>query len=89
MFVDSIYIIPLQKHNVDFSRDELVERILHGDIIWRERYIEFIREGRYSLMYDMGREIHRILSKTGLDLQYGCEGCYAGYGYGRRNIYTE
>lgn len=40
-------------------------------------------------MYDMGREIHRILSKTGLDLQYGCEGCYAGYGYGRRNIYTE
>lgn len=70
-----------EKYSSDFDRETLVEEILHGDIKWRESYIEFIREGLYNLMFEIGKTVHAISPETSLGMQYCAHGAYTGYSY--------
>jgi len=70
-----------KKYGSSFDRETLVEEILHGDIKWRENYVEFLREGMSSLMFEMGEVIHKVSPETSLGFQYCAHGAYTGYGY--------
>lgn len=65
----------------NFSRAQLVEEILHGELRWRERYVMFVRQGMYDLMYEMGKAIHQISPDTAMGYQYCANGAYTGYGF--------
>ena len=69
-----------EKHSASFTREELVEEFLHGDLKWRERYIQFIREGMYELMCVMTKAIVDASPNTEMGLQHGPFGAYTGFG---------
>lgn len=69
------------QYGSSFTRETLVEEILHGDLKWRENYIAFMRRNLADLMYEMGKTIHDISPDTVLGLQYAAHGAYTGYGY--------
>lgn len=70
-----------EEYGASFTREELVNEFLHGDIAWRERFIKFIRSGIYRLAYEIGETAHRHSPKTGIGYQYCANGVYAGEGY--------
>ncbi len=70
-----------EENQTDFTRDELVEEFLHGDKIWREKYIGFVREGMASLMRSMCEAIHCVSPKTHFAYQHGAYGAYIGSNY--------
>lgn len=70
------------RYGSSFTREALVEEITHGDLIWRERFIEFIRQGMYELMYEMSKAVHKVSPETAMGYQYCANGGYTGYGYG-------
>ena len=70
-----------ETYNTDFSREQLCEEILHGDIKYREYYVDFLRKGLGDLMYEMGKTIHKCSPDTNIGYQYGTYGAYTGYGF--------
>lgn len=66
----------------DFSREELVNEALHGDIKWRENLIEFLRDGMYELTYEIGTLIKKLSPGTSMGYEYCSHGAYTGYGFG-------
>lgn len=70
-----------EENNSSFTRAELVEEILHGDLKWRELWIKFLRDGMYELTYELGKLICDI--NPGMELGWqGCShGAYDGYGF--------
>ena len=71
-----------QRYQTSFTREELVNEILFGDLSVREHYIEFLREGLSSLMREMGETVHRISPETALSYQHGAYGACIGHGMG-------
>ena len=69
-----------QTYNANFTRQELVEEILHGDIQWRRKHIEFTRQGLYDFTYQLGKTIHAACPTTGMGYQHGALGARIGYG---------
>ena len=43
------------RYGSDFTRETLVEEMLHGDTTWRERYLSFQREGMEEMMEESMR----------------------------------
>ena len=43
------------RYGASFTREALVEEILHGDKVWRERYLSFQREGMEEMMEESMR----------------------------------
>ena len=70
-----------ERYGSSFTREELVENVLHGDIIWRERFVEFLREGLYSFTYEIGELVHKLSPETALAYQYCPHGAYTGYNF--------
>lgn len=70
-----------ERHQANFTRAELIQEILHGELVWRERWITFTREGMGSLMREMGEALHALSPESELGYQYYCNGSYTGYGY--------
>ena len=70
-----------EKYESSFTRESLVQEILYGDLKWREKHIEFIRESLASLMLKIGETIHRISPDTALASQHGAYGAYSGHGF--------
>lgn len=71
-----------QRYGSAFTRKDLVEEILHGDLVWRERFIQFTREGFHDLMLSMSRAVHEVSPDTYMALQHGAYGAYTGHGLG-------
>lgn len=69
-------------HGSSFSREGLVHEILHGNVIWRRRYVAFLRQGLYDLLYDMCKAVHQVSDKSAMGLQHGFNGAYMGNGFG-------
>lgn len=80
-FCDSCMKAFNDENGTNFSREELVDNILFGDIKWRERYVEFLRKGLYDFVYELCSTIHHSCKKTKIGYQYFCNGAYSGYGY--------
>ena len=70
-----------QKHNQNFTREKLVAEILHGDIQWREKWVEFVRKGLYDFTFELCTEIHRVAPNAEIGYQYAVHGAYTGYGF--------
>ncbi|MBO5480960.1 MAG: hypothetical protein J6A63_07230 [Clostridia bacterium] len=69
------------EYGVAFTRETLVEEILHGDIAWRKKYVAFLRKGMYDFVYELGKTIHSVSKHTAMGYQYCNNGAYSGYGY--------
>lgn len=70
-----------EKYGSSFTRDELVQAINFGDIEWRKRHIEFLRESLYDFTYQMGTVIHECAPDCAMGYQYCANGGYTGFGY--------
>ena len=71
-------------HGSSFSREELVEEVLYGNVEWRRKYVAFLRQGLYDLMHSMCKAVHEVSDKIAMGLQHGFNGAYVGNGfYGR------
>ncbi len=68
------------RHSSNVSREELAEKVLYGDIRWREYFVEFLREGLYDFTYRISEMIHSISPDTVLAYQSCANGGYAGEG---------
>lgn len=68
-------------HGTNFTREELVEEFLHGDISVRRNYIEFVRSGVASLAEELTVAIKECCPTTAVGLQNGPNGPYTGWGH--------
>ena len=62
----------------DFTREALVQEISTGDPVWRERHIQFIRDGIADFTREMGRMIHVEAPECIMSYQHGFHGGYVG-----------
>ncbi|MGI6248227.1 MAG: hypothetical protein ACOYJX_02295 [Acutalibacteraceae bacterium] len=69
------------KYGSAFNRKELVEAINFGDISWREKFVEFIRDGLYDFTYLMSKTVCDVSPDSYIGFQYCANGGYTGYGY--------
>ena len=69
------------KNNSQFTRELLVKEITHGDVKWREKWMEFIKEGIYDYTYKLCELIHKISPNSKIGYQYCAHGAYTGYGF--------
>lgn len=58
-------------HGTSFTREELVYEINYGDISWREKFIEFTRQGIYDFTYAVARAAVEIHPDIRFAYQYG------------------
>ena len=68
-------------HGADFTRETLVEAIDH-DLVWRERYVQFVREGLGDFVYALSKAVHDASLETRMGYQYTPYGGYAGSDFG-------
>jgi len=65
-------------HGSSFSREELVHELSFGDIKWRKKYTEFLRQGLYDFIYEVSKAIHELSPDTIISCQHGPLGGYHG-----------
>lgn len=68
------------RYGSSFTREELVDAVNNGDIIWRERHIEFLRDGLADFAAFLGRSIHAASPETMMGYQHGGVTGYTGWG---------
>lgn len=68
-------------YNANFTRESLVEEILHGSLDWRKKYIEFLKSSVYDFVYQLSSNVHKISPTTKMGYQYYCNGAYSGNGF--------
>ena len=68
-----------EQYESAFDRAQLVEAFLHGDRVWRKRYIDFIRQGLYEFTYDMARVVQEVSPDTTICIQNGPRAAYSGF----------
>ena len=70
-----------EKYDSNFTREELVNEISFGDIVWRERHVAFLREDLADFTYEMGKVIHECAPDCRMGYQYCGYGGYSGFGF--------
>ncbi len=70
-----------EKYGSAFTREELVHEINFGELQWREKHIEFIRESLYDFTYAMGEVVRECAPGCAMGFQYCAHGGYTGFGY--------
>ncbi len=66
-------------NGTSFSREELVSKVLYGDLIWREKWIAFTRESLTTMLKDLAAAVHKVAPKAIFSYQHGGYGSYTGY----------
>ena len=61
-------------YGVSFTREELVNEILHGDLLWRERYFRYQRDNMHEFMTEIMELFHRGSPDTIGGLQHAVPG---------------
>lgn len=64
-----------------FTREELVNEILYGDLAVRERWVRFVREGLYSFTKEICTAFHEVSPESEFGYQYGAYGAYSGHDF--------
>lgn len=67
------------ENGTSFSREALVEQIMHGDLAWREKWIKFTRESFAQLVEVMAKAVHKVAPRALFSYQHGAYGSYTGY----------
>ena len=70
------------RYGTAFERSALYEEILYGDLAWRERWLDFQREGMAALMEEMMQVFHAISPDTVPGLQHAVPGGYVKTNHG-------
>lgn len=72
------------RYGVHFDREQLLQKVLgNGDgLIWRKRWIEFVRDSLKSYLRGLCEAVHAVSPETEFGLQNYCNGSYTGYGLG-------
>lgn len=65
------------RHGTDFTRETLVEAI-DRNLGWREKYVQFVRDGLGDFVYAISKAVHDISPETRMGYQYTPYGGYAG-----------
>ncbi len=80
-----------KQYNTSFTREELVNEINYGDIIWRERYIEYLKKGISELSAIITKAVMEISPDSQMGYQYGRFFNYLGndYTYVLESMYKE
>ena len=68
-------------YSASFSREELVNEINRGDKKWRNRWIDFVREGLHDFTYEISKTVAENSPGTAMGYQYCANGGYTGNGY--------
>lgn len=58
-----------KRYGTDFTRETLVHEINFGDVVWRERYMDFVREGMYDFTYALCSAICEVMPDVYIGLQ--------------------
>jgi len=69
------------ENNTSFTRDELYNEILFGDLKWREEWMNFVREGFREIVLMVGEMFKRISPETKMGHQHGPYGAYYAYDF--------
>lgn len=79
------------KYNTSFTREELVNEINYGDIIWRERYINQLKEGFSQFSSIITKAAMEVSPDTQMGYEYGRFFNYLGndYTYVLESMYKE
>ena len=64
-----------------FSREELVHEINYGELVWRERYVTFLRDGLSDFVYQLSRVVAEVSPESYMGYQYCAYGGYTGYDF--------
>ena len=67
------------QNGTSFSREALVDEIMHGDLAWREKWIAFTREGLTEIIEILAEAVHRVAPRALFAYQHGAYGSYSGY----------
>lgn len=65
----------------NFTRETLVAAV-DADIRWRERYVNFVREGLGDFVYELSKTVHEVSPETRMGYQYTPYGGYTGPDFG-------
>ncbi len=65
-------------YETSFTREELVYEINYGNLIWRERWIAFVRQGMHDFTYDLCRSMLAVSPDSKFGLQHTNHGGYVG-----------
>lgn len=65
------------RHGAKFTRETLVQAI-DSDVGWREKYVEFVREGLGDFVYALSKAVHEVSPETRMGYQYTPYGGYTG-----------
>lgn len=66
-------------NGTSFSREELVETLMHGDLSWREKWIAFTRESLVTLLEKIAEKVRKVAPNVRFASQHGPYGAYTGY----------
>lgn len=66
------------RYGTEFTRETLIQEISTGDPVWRQRHIQFLRDGIASLVEELGRMIHEEAPECRMSYQHGFHGGYVG-----------
>jgi len=69
------------ENNTLFTRDELYNEILFGDMKWREEWMNFIRQGFSEIVIMVGEMFRKISPSTKMGHQHGPYGAYYAYNF--------
>lgn len=88
-FCDNCISLFNTRYGTNFTREALVEQILHGDLVWRERYLKFQREGMEEMMQEMMQTLAALSPGFVGGLQHAAPGGYimGDHGYGFDPMY--
>ena len=70
-----------RQYEVNLDREALLEKLFGEELIWRERWVQFIQEGLKSFMRGLCESIYAVAPETEFGLQNGANGAYTGYGH--------
>ncbi len=68
------------RYGSSFTREELVEAVNKGDPIWRERHVQFLRDGLADFAAFLGKSVHKASPETMMGYQHGGVSGYTGWG---------
>lgn len=76
-----------REKSTSFTREELYNEILFGDIKWREEWMNFTRRGLGEFVSDVCDLLRKISPETAMGHQHGSYGAY--YAYDFNHIFDE
>ena len=80
-FCDDCISLFNRQYGCDFSREKLVEQISFGNIVWREKYMEFTKQGLSLFTERICKVVHENSPNTRMGYQFAPYNLYTGFDY--------